>query len=40
MKTEHLIRKIHHATRSDSGAAHLAVGALLVMTILYATTMV
>ena len=40
MKTDRIVRYLHEFGRSDSGAAHLAVGAMLLVTILYATTII
>ncbi len=40
MKTDRFVRYIHEFSRSDSGAAQLAVGAMLLVTILYATTII
>jgi len=40
MRTDSLFRKLHEFKLSESGASHLAIGALLLMTVLYATTMV
>ncbi len=40
MKNERFLQFISQLSRSESNGSHLAVGALLVVTILYATTMV
>lgn len=40
MKYGRFSRYFHEFFKSDSGAAHLAVGAMLVVTILYATTII
>ena len=38
--TNRISRFMYEFGRSESGASHLAVGALLVVTILYATTII
>jgi len=40
MKHNRFSRFFHEFGRSEAGASHLAVGALLVVTILYATTII
>jgi hypothetical protein len=40
MKPSHLSKLVEAMKRGESGATHLAVGAMLVVSILYATTMV
>jgi hypothetical protein len=40
MKPSQFLKLVQAMKRSESGATHLAVGAMLVMAILYATTMV
>ncbi len=40
MKTERFLQFIGQMSRGESSGSHLAVGALLVVTILYASTMV
>ncbi|MDX2094895.1 MAG: hypothetical protein SFW64_03040 [Alphaproteobacteria bacterium] len=40
MKNTRFAKFFHEFGRSETGASHLAVGALLVVTILYATTII
>jgi hypothetical protein len=40
MKTDRFSKIIYEMKRSESNASHLAVGALLVITLLYATTII
>jgi hypothetical protein len=40
MKNDWLSRVLTEIRRNDAGASHLALGAMLVVTILYATTMI
>jgi len=40
MKTERFIKFLGQMSRGESNGSHLAIGALLVVTILYASTIV